>query len=128
MDVNEEARDKVISNLQENNQLLQEEVTHILYKMEMAGTVEKMMELKRDLLYTYIHNLPIYDEGCYFCVERNRRLYSQSAHKCTSCPYGKIHGICIAPGSEWKELMRALDEVEELLGKYYPSGEFYEEE
>lgn len=128
MKVNKEARNNVVSNLQENNQIIQEDATHILYKMEMADTVEEMMKLKQDLIRTYIGYLPVYEQGCYFCVQRKQHQYPPEESLCDNCPYGRLHGICSRGGSDWSKMKNALEEVEKLLRYYYKPEETYKED
>jgi len=104
MQVNEEIRKELVKNLKEWQKELNYHIELCIKEIENAKTVEDIMRYKRNLLYICVRELPLQVGVCYFCL-----LYKDKEKNeldCKNCEYGKIHGICLEPGSDYQIILK----------------------
>jgi len=121
MKVNRKIQAELVQNLRDQLAEHHAGIQSYIDKIELADTVEKVMEVKWDLLYSWVIDTPITDRHCYFCIE----LRYKGAKACYNCEYGKIHGICGEKGSDWMGMSLAKNELLGEIEKYYQLGEKY---
>lgn len=125
MEVNEEIKQKLVKNLKNWLDDTVFWMDHFIQLIESAETVEDIMKFKRDLLTTYIGDLPVSDKYCYFCLLHEREMYS--GRDCINCEYAKHHKMCNDLNSDWRRIIAARNELMNVIDKlYYRGGEKYE--
>ena len=91
-------------------------VEEYIEKIRTAKTEEKIMKTKRDLLIYIVDNLPLYNKYSPFCL-----IYDGN---CSECSYAKHHGDCHEYDSDYKRIVRAKNDLVDVLRLYY-KGEKY---
>jgi hypothetical protein len=118
MKMDKEIRKKVIEAFKKDHESLNEEIADIISKMHKVKSVEKFMNLKKQLLLAYVSLATLKDYTCYFCL----------LHKmdCESCEYAKVHGACCdSDDAFYMRVCDAHDNLYSLLTKTYIDGEKY---
>ena len=137
MQVDEGMRKQLVNNLREYFEEFAGKVEELIDRMEGAETVERVMELKRDLLVMWVDYIPLGAGHCYFCL---------GEWDCSECEYARHHGECAIDRHRRDELemelwdcigrvevddytaIRAVEIVlKRAIRELYYSGEEYEE-
>lgn len=92
-------------------------LTNDLKYMQKAKTFEEFMKAKQALMLNFVSS-PTGTAYCPYCLQNDfpERIYDTA---CQHCEYGKKHGMCLENGSDYKLLMKAFDELEKQIGKYW---------
>ena len=96
---------------------LYDDVTKLVEKLESAETVERIMDLKQEILRRWLEFFPLSESTCYFCIKNDL---------CYRCEYAEHHGICMGNGSDYGAISDALKQLIDALDNYY-KGERYDE-
>ena len=112
-------KEKLVKNLREWLEKVNEKMNYYIEKIKEAETVEEIMKLKKNLLLEYLYNAPLDSTTCYFCIYNNEF--------CEFCSYAKTHGFCGDSDSDYRKIKSAFRKLVELIDKKYYSGEKYEE-
>ena len=99
-------------------QYLNDSVSSLVDKLEAAETVEEIMELKKQILITWLEFLPLVPCACYFC-----NLHAL----CDSCEYAEFHGPCTDYDSDFGVIEYALEKLMDVISDRYYKGEQYDE-
>jgi len=119
MKVDRQLQMKLAENLEWRIREFSREYRLLVKRIQEAGSVEEIMELKQEILSLWAQMLPLGGDYCYFC------LLLAWWQDCQECLYGKVHGICSEAGSDFQKIQdkRAtlLSEIEN-----YCKGERYD--
>ena len=121
MRAKEDIKETLLSNLSDWYIDLSIEIEKNLAGFKSAETVERIMFLKQSLLKEYIKKIPLGAGLCYFCLE----LAAETFCNCDSCPYGKVHGKCDEPKSDWSVLRGLQRMMLDWTERHYYKGELY---
>ena len=109
MIVNEEIRKELVKNLKEWKKELDCHLELCIEEMEKVKTVEDLMRYKRNFLFIIVKELPLQATTCYFCLlHRNKETGKLD---CEKCEYGKLHGYCYEPFSDYHNILKARNEL-----------------
>jgi len=112
----------IVKSIRDAEQALQRLLDENLHRMEKAETVEEVMAIKKDILIDWITTLPILGVNCYFCYGFSELNVQEP---CKICPYGKIHGKCSDPNSDYRFIRERQSELIGAICRYYPFYEGY---
>jgi len=95
-----------------------------LVSLKKAKSVEEIVKAKQIFMIGLINNLPIIKEDDYFCLLNYDNAFDQI---CFDCPYGKKHGNCFSPGSDYDVMGELIISLRhQVIHKFYNKGEKYE--
>jgi len=109
MQINEEIRKELVKNLKEWQKELNYHIELCIKEIESAKTVEDIMRYKRNLLYICVRELPLQAGVCYFCLLHKDE--EKNELDCENCEYGKIHGICFEPDSDYQTILKRRNKL-----------------
>ena len=132
MQADEEIKKELVNNLREWLGEFVREAEKLIDSIERAETVERIMELERDLRVAWIDYMPTGSDHCYFCL----------GYPCCECKYAEFHGVCTIDKQEdlLRELWRCIERVKtndygaikvvqgllmKMIKELYYSGEEY---
>ena len=103
------------------NYVFEDYVSHLKH----ADSVDRVMELKQNLLIDYLQNFPLGMFECYFCLEE---MDDEESDDCSKCPYGTIHGICIAEknNNDYGKIYLQKKNLLRAVRKFYYNNEHYD--
>ena len=123
MQVNEEIKKELIKNLKEWQKELNYHIDFCIEGIKDSKTVEDIMRYKRTLLYMCVRELPLQATTCYFCLlHRDKETGDLN---CEDCEYGKLHGICFEPDSDYQRILRKRNQLMyEIDVSYFDDDEY----
>jgi len=111
-------KEKLVKNLREWLEKVNEKMNYYIDKIEISETVEEIMRCKKYILIDYLQNVPLKASTCYFCLDDNK--------ECEDCIYGKLHGYCHEPFSDYQLIREKLASLIDIINEKYYKGEIYE--
>jgi len=123
MKVNKDVKEKLIKSLKDWLDWFYKSIEFKIEEIKEAETVEKIMQLKKELLVFCLEGLPLEDIHCYFCILQDYKNDST----CKGCLYAKIHGYCADVKSDYKKVKMAIGKAIDTIEEKYYFGETYDE-
>jgi len=103
-----------LGNLKYNIGNMQAILNKYVCQLTDAKTSNEFVALKFKLLHSLLESYPISPNVCPFCIKNKFPTVGVTA-ACSSCEYGKKHGICTANGSDYVEIRAAIDRLKGAL-------------
>jgi len=130
MKINKKVLQELIGEVERRQRIGEQSYKDYKRALESAMSVEELMKAKQDFMLDLINNMPVIKEDDYFCLLYHKDWSGQDyarAGDCPGCPYGKIHGNCHGPGSDYDVMYDLINELRhQVIHKFYKKGEKYE--
>lgn len=130
MEINKKILKELLSEVRGRQRTAKEYYVTYIEELKKSKSVEELMKAKQDFMLDIINNLPVIKEDDYFCLLYHKDWSGQDhakAEDCSSCPYGKIHGICHNPSSNYDIMYDIIKDLRaQVIHKFYKKGEKYE--
>ena len=125
MKVDEEIKKELVKNLKEWQKELNYHIDFCIEGIKNSKTVEDIMRYKRNLLYMCVRELPLQATTCYFCLlHRDKKTEDLN---CEDCEYGKLHGICFEPDSDYQSILKIRNQLRCEIEFLYFNNDKYDE-
>jgi len=123
MKINKKVLKELLGEVKRRRTIAEEYYTAYKTALEKATSVEELMKAKQDFFIGILNNLPVIKEDDYFCLLDYDNAREQT---CFNCPYGKIHGNCHGPGSDYDVMYDLINELRhQVIHKFFKKGEKY---
>ena len=124
MEINKKVLQELINEVKGRQNNGKQNYIKYLAELKSATSVEELVKAKQDFMIGLINNLPIIKEDDYFCLLNYDNAFDQI---CFDCPYGKKHGNCFSPGSDYDVMGELIISLRhQVIHKFYKKGEKYE--
>lgn len=117
--------EEIANNLEEELEDFIRRIRTYIKLLREATEVEDVMRLKQDILMTWIADIPISSNTCYFCIKNED---PEDGINCRNCEYAKHHGICEEEGSSWMKINKLVCRLYNLIENEYYKDEEYGQE
>jgi len=122
MKADEVLKEELVKNLKEWFEKVNEKMNYYIDRIEISETVEEIMHCKKYILIDYLQNTPLGASVCYFCIAKELGKIKS----CKDCFYGKLHGFCYEPFSDYQLIREKLASLIDIINEKYYKGEIYE--
>jgi predicted metal-binding protein len=115
------SRDEMIKSLRNYARFLFTGINERIDKLDEEEDVNKIMEIKKDILLYILTDFPLSSSECYFCLFN---AYDGSEESCENCDYGKVHGLCVFDdNSTFSKLIGEIDRLKDNIEDTYWRGD-----
>jgi len=129
MKINKKVLQELIGEVERRQRIGEQSYKDYKRALESAMSVEELMKAKQNFLLDIVNNLPVIKEDDYFCLLYHKDWSGQAyarSEDCADCPYGKKHGNCHQPKSDYDVMYELINELRhQVIHKFFKKDEKY---